>query len=91
MQTFKDLYQMDGILNNHITVLSKGKNIQLLRTHCLFGMSIFLNKLFTHFKKHPFSRTVDLILIVMSDIIIIVMNTDKKISFLFKIYKNLKN
>ena len=37
------------------------------------------------------SKTVDLILIVKSDIIIIVMNTDKKISFLFKIYKNSKN
>ena len=38
--------------------------------------------------KTPFFKAVDLILIVKSDIIIIVMNTDKKISFLFKIYKN---
>ena len=35
--------------------------------------------------------TVDLILIVKPDIIIIVMNTDKKISFLLNIYNNSKN
>ena len=34
--------------------------------------------------------TVDLILIVKSDIIIIVMNTDRKISFLFKFTKTRK-
>ena len=38
-----------------------------------------------------FFRTVDLILIVKADIIINVLNTDKKISFLFKIYKISKN
>ena len=42
-------------------------------------------------RKTSFFRTVDLILIVKSDIIIIVMNTDKKISLLFKIYKISKN
>ena len=41
--------------------------------------------------KTPFLGTVDLILIVKSDIIIIVMNTDKKINFLLKIHKNSKN
>ena len=34
-----------------------------------------------HTSKTPFFRTVDLILIVKSNIIIIVMNTDKKIRF----------
>ena len=39
----------------------------------------------------PFFRTIDLKLTVESNIIITVMNADKKISYLFKIYKNLKN
>ena len=43
---------------------------------------------YLHTSKNTLFRTVDLILIVKSDIIIIVMNTDKKISYLFKIYKN---
>ena len=44
-----------------------------------------------HTSKTPFFRAVDLILIVKSDIMIIVINTDKKISyFLFKIYKKLE-
>ena len=41
--------------------------------------------------KPPFFRAVDLILTVKYNIIIIVMNTDKKISFLFKMYKKSKN
>ena len=46
---------------------------------------------YLHTSKTPLFRTVDLILIVKSNIIIIVMNTDKKISFVSKIYKNSKN
>ena len=46
---------------------------------------------YLHPSKNPFFRTVDLILIVKSDIIIIVMNADKKIFFLFKIYKSSKD
>ena len=38
----------------------------------------------------PFFRTIDLKLTVESNIIITVMNADKKISYLFKIYKKLE-
>ena len=54
---------------------------------CHFFKIIYLHSL----KKTPLFRTVDLILIVKSDIVIIMLNADKKISFLFKIYKNSKN
>ena len=49
-----------------------------------FGSGELINYL--HSSKNTLFRKVDLILIVKPDIIIIVMNTDKKIS-LFKIYK----
>ena len=74
-----------------ITVLSKKQSIQLLWTHCLFWHFNSLNKLFTFFEKTPFFRTVDLVLIVKFDIIIIVMNTDKKISFYLKLTKKTRN
>ena len=51
----------------------------------------FFKKDFLHSSKTPIFRRVDLILKVKPNIIIILMNTDKKISFLFKIYKNSKN
>ena len=73
-----------------ITVLSKGKAFNIYEPIACFGMSILLNKLFTHLEKTPLFRTVGLILIVKLDIIIIVMNTDKKISFLFKSTKTRK-
>ena len=74
-----------------ITVLSKRQSIQLLWTHCLFWHVNSLKLTIYTLRKTPFFRTIDLILIVKSDIIIIVMNTVKKISFLFFIYKNSKN
>ena len=92
MQIFKDLYLTDGVLNRkRITVLSKRQSIQLLQTHCLFWHVNSLKKTIYTLRKIHFFRTIDLILIVKSDIIIIVMNTVKKLSFLFKIYKNSKN
>ena len=39
---------------------------------------------YLHISKNTLFRSVDLILVVKSDIIISVMNTDKKIKFLFK-------
>ena len=45
---------------------------------------------YLHTSKNTLFRKVDLILIVKYDMIINVMNTDKK-KFLFKIYKNSKN
>ena len=77
--------------SKRITVLSKRQSIQLLWTHCLFWHLNSLKWTIYTLRKTPFFRWVDLILIVKSDIIIIGMNTDKKISFLFKIYKNSKN
>ena len=77
--------------SKRITVLSKGRAFNLYEPISCFGKSIVLNKLFYTLRKAPFFRTVDLILIVKPDIIIIVMNTDKEISFLFKIYKSSRN
>ena len=77
--------------SKRITVLSKKQSIQLLWTHCLFWHVNSFKLTIYILRKTPLFRTVDLILIVKSDIIIIVLNTDKKISFLFKIYKNAKN
>ena len=77
--------------SKRITVLSKRQSIQLLWTYCLFWHVNSVKLSIYTLWKTPFFRTVYLILIVKSDIIIIVMNTDKKISFLFKIYKYSKN
>ena len=82
MQISEDLYLTDGVLNRkRITVLSKRQSIQLLRTHCLFWHVNSLKKTIYTLRKIHFFRTVDLILIVKSDLIIIVMNTVKKLSF----------
>ena len=92
MQIFKDLYLTDGVLNRkRITVLSKRQSIQFLRTHCLFWHVNSLKKTIYTLRKIHFFRTVDLILIVKSDIIIIVMNTVKKLSFLILNLQNSKN
>ena len=80
MQNFKDLYLTDGALNQNITVLSKGQSIQLW-THCLFWHVNSLIETIYTLKKNTLFRTVDLILVVKSNIMIIVKNTDKKISF----------
>ena len=71
-----------------VTVLSKGKAFNFYEPIGCFGMSILLNKLLTLRKKHLFSGQ---ILIFKAVITIIVMITNNKISFLFKIYKTYKN
>ena len=81
MQPFKDLYLSDGILNqmNNSTV-KKAKHSTSMNPFPVLACLLF-KVIFLHTSKTPFLRPVDLILIVKSDIIIIVMNTDKKISF----------
>ena len=76
--------------SKRITVLSKGKAFNFYEPIVSFGMSIFKINYYT-VRKTPIFRRVDLILIVKPDIIIIVMNTGKKISFLLIKYKSLKN
>ena len=104
MQTFKDLYPINGWCSKPIrlTVLSKRQSIQFLWNLLPVLLCQFFKINYLHASKlkkvrvqrsgidtnkyYTFFRKVDLILIVKSDIIIIAMNTDKKISFLFKIY-----
>ena len=67
-----------------MTVLSiKKHSTSIIWTHCLFWHVNSLKQTIYILRKLPFFWTEDLILIVKSDIIIIVMNTDKKISFFY--------
>ena len=83
MQTFKDLYLTDGVLietNNRIVKTALNfyhRNPLPVLAFQFFKMN------YLHTSKTPFFRTVDLILIVKSNILIIVMNTDKKVSSFF--------
>ena len=88
MQTFKDSYLTDDVPNQYCQKVkhSTSRNPLPVLAYQFFKIS------YLHTLKNTLFRTVDLILIVKSNsIIIILMNTDKKIRFLFKIYKNLKN
>ena len=74
---------------NNITV-KKAKHSTSMNSLPALACEFFKTN-YLHTSKNTLFRTVDLILIVKSDIITIVMNTDEKISFSFKIYKNSKN
>ena len=68
--------------SKRIALLSKGKTINFIEPIAFIDMSVLYNKLFTHFKNTLIQDSKSK-LKVNSDIIIIVMNTDKKISVVF--------
>ena len=88
MQTYKDLYVTDGVLNrNEYHCCQKAKQDSTsINPLPVLACQFFKINCF-HTSKTPFFRTVDLILNVMHDIIIIVMNTDKKMHFYLKFTK----
>ena len=76
MQTFKNLYQMDFILDrNEYSTVKELKNPTFMNTLPVLASQFFKTKYFQTLKT-PFFTTVDLILIVKSTIIIIALKTD---------------
>ena len=87
MQTSKDLYLAGRVLNrNEQQCCQKAKHSTSINPLTNLACQLF-NINYLQIWKTPFFGTVDLVLIVKPNIIIIVMNTDKQIRFIENLQK----